>query len=225
MTTEKKKFPKAYKIILICLVAIIVFVLVLPEPDKPTLPEYNIFETNKGDNHSSYRINVGDSLPSEEQAIGILDKIAEDDPASKVDVFLYRKGFHKHSGADARASKSESEKNYTILSADNSKLQKATGYTFDSIPGKKELYAGLSNMGSKILFYELENGKFIKVFISSPGSYFIDEIIKDPARTGDIERFVFQDGQESYIYDIDKTNKLIKITDQDGAAVDVHKLL
>ena len=65
MTTEKRNFQKPTKIILICLVAIIVFVLVLPEPDKPALPEYNIFENNKGDNPSSYRINVGDSLPSQ----------------------------------------------------------------------------------------------------------------------------------------------------------------
>ncbi|MFD2919252.1 hypothetical protein ACFS6H_05960 [Terrimonas rubra] len=225
MLTEKKKLPKWYKPTLICLVVIIVFIIVLPEPDKPALPEYNIFETNKGDSHSSYRINVGDSLPNQEQAVGILDKIAEDDPALKVDVFIYRKGFQKNSGADARVSKSESEKTYTILSTDNSTLQKAAGYTFDSIPGKKELFAGLSNMGSKILFYELENGKFIKVFISSPGSYFVDEIIKDPASGGDIDRFIFKDGAESFIYDVDKTNKIIKITNQDGDAVDVHKLL
>lgn len=225
MLTEKKEFPKLYKIILISVAAIIAFILVLPEPEKLALPEYNIFETNKGDSYSTYRVSVGDSLPNQEQAIGILDKIADDDAAHKVDVFLYRKGFHKNSGADGRISKSESEKNYTILSADNSKLQKAAGYTFDSIPGKKELFSGLSNMGAKISFYELDNGKFIKVFISSPGSYLVDEITKDPNNSGDIERYIFKDGTESFIYDVDKTNKLIKITDQDGAAVDVHKLL
>lgn len=225
MTTEKKKFTKTHKIILISLAALIVFIMLLPEPDKPVLPEYKVIKSDLDDKFSSYRVLVGDSLPNETQALAVLEEITKNDPAPKSHVFLYRKGFEMNSGADARIEKTEEGNSYELLTVDNSKFQKAAGYTFDSIPTKKELFSGLSNMGAKWFIYELENGKFIKVFIFAPGSYQLEDITKDPANGGDIYRFYYKDEHGTFTNTIDTYKKTITITDQNGAAIDVHRLL
>lgn len=225
MTTPKKKFTKTHKIILISLAALIVFILLLPEPEKVPLPEFKIIKSDLDEKFSTYRVLVGDSLPNESQALAMLEDITKNDPAPKSNVFLYRKGFEMNSGADARIDKIEEGNSYLLLSADNSTLQKAAAFTFDSLPTKKELFAGLSNMGAKYFIYELDNGKYIKVFIFSPGQYHVEDITKDPSNGGDIHRFYYKDEHGTFTNTIDTYKKTITITDQNGAAVDVHRLL
>jgi hypothetical protein len=193
------------------------------------LPDYTVVKSDVDAKDASYRIQVGDTLPNEQQSIAIFKKVSgiEEGPVSRnTAVYFTRAGYSIH---DAQAyvmyTKSDNEPQYKLQSASNDRLKKTEALTFDSIPNKKMIVECLEAQGAKIIIYQKPSGEYFKVMIFESGGYDIEPMKAGPGNSAStIVLNITEDG-EKFTYKEDLTGKTMEVYNGENIVINSYKIL
>ena len=201
------------------------------ESTTTTLPEYTIVKSDVDGSDASYRVQVGDTLPNEQESIAIFRKVTgiEEGPAPRnTAVYFTRAGFSALADAQAYVmyTKTDEKPKYLLQSATNDHLKKVESLTFDSIPNKKLIVECLEAQGAKIIIYQKPSGEYFEVLIFGDGTY--DDIVPLKAAPGNspesIVLYKIEDG-EKFTYKEDKTGKTIEVYNGNNSLFSAYKIL
>jgi hypothetical protein len=128
-----------------------------------TVPDYTIVKSEVGGSDAAYRVQVGDTLPSEPECLDIFQQVTrmEAGPATRnTAVYFTRAGFSPLISPHAYVmqTKGEAAPRFLLQTASNERLQQAAALRFDSIPGKQLVVECLEAQGAKIFIYQKPSG-------------------------------------------------------------------
>lgn len=196
--------------------------------DVPT-PPFTIVKSDVSGNDARYRVQVGDSLPNEEQAIALFRKIAhyEGGTATRnMSVYLTREGFAPLLDAHAHVSMSKGDEKpkYVIQTASNDRLQELAGLSFDSIPNKTLIVEFLDASGSKRGVYKKPSGGYLYVTMFGKDSYDVESIKLGKGHSADQIELVTT-GDDSFTYREDETGSMLEVYTSEGKLYNAYKIL
>lgn len=194
------------------------------------LPEYTIVERDITAKDASYRVQVGDTLPNEQESIAIFRKVTgiEEGPTTRnTAVFFTRAGFSALIDAQASVSylKSNEKPEYKLLSASNDQLKKIAALTFDSIPKKKMIVECLQAQGAKLIIYQKPSGEYFEVLLFESGSYDLEPLKAGKGNSPEsIVLYKTEDG-EKYTYKEDNTGTTLEAYNGNNVLFDSYKII
>lgn len=200
------------------------------ENSQAAVQPYTIIKSNIEGNDATYRVQVGDTLPNEQESIAIFKEVAgiKDGPAERnTAVYFTRSGFSANADAHAyvRFTKSDEAPQYKLQSASNARMKEAETFTFDSLPEKKLVAELLDAQGSKIAIYKKGSNEYFKVVIFSKGSYDIEPM--KPASGNSEDKIVIskKEDDETFTYKEDETGTMIEVYNGNNSLFNSYKIL
>lgn len=197
--------------------------------DVPT-PPFTIVKSDIGGNDARYRVQVGDSLPNEEQAMALFKKIAhyEGGTATRnTSVYLTREGFAPLLDAHAHVSMSKGDEKpkYVIQTASNDRLKELAELSFDSIPNKTLIVEFLDAGGSKRGVYKKPSGGYLYVIMFGKDNYEVESIKLGKGHTADQIELVTTGDDDSFTYKEDETGTMLEVYTSEGKLYNAYKIL
>lgn len=199
------------------------------ESKSVTLPAYTVVKSDVDGKDAAYRIQVGDTLPNEQESIAIFRKVTgiENGPTPRnTAVYFTRAGYSIH---DAQAYvmylKSDNEPQYKLQSASNDRLKKIAALTFDSIPNKKMIVECLEAQGAKIIIYQKPSGEYFNVMIFESGSYDIEPMKAGPGNSASTTVLTKTEEGEKFTYKEDPTGKIMEVYNGENIVINSYKIL
>lgn len=194
------------------------------------LPAYTVVQSDVDGKDASYRVQVGDTLPNEQESIAIFKKVTgmEEGPATRnTAVYFTRAGFSALVDAQAYVmyTKSDKEPKYMLQSASNDVLKKVAALTFDSIPDKKPVAELLEAQGAKMIIYQKPSGEYFNVYLFESGGYDIEPMKAGPGNSADAIVLTRTEDGEKFTYKEDKTGKTMEVYNGDNTLYNSYKIL
>lgn len=189
------------------------------------LPPYTIVASDVDEKDARYRVQVGDTLPDEQQSIAIARKVSgiENMPARNTAVFLTRAGFSALADAQARVTflTSAEKPEYVLQSGSNTRLKEAESFTFDSIPNKKLIVECIQSSGTKMFIYQKPSGEYLKVLVFSPGSYDVEPMKGE----GNPLVFTKTEEDEKFTYKLNESGETMEVYNGNNSLIHSFKVI
>lgn len=195
-----------------------------------TLPPYTIVKQDVDGKDATYRIQVGDTLPNEQESIAIFRKvsgIADNKTSRNTAVYFTRAGFSAIADAHAYVmfTKSDEAPQYKLQTADNASMKAGEALTFDSIDNKKLVVEMMDAHGSKTIIYKMPSGEYKRVIIFGGGSYDISTMKGGPGNSAEKIVLIRKDDDETFTYKEDETGKMIEVYNANNSLFNAYKIL
>lgn len=195
----------------------------------PALPGYTIVSKDISERDATYRVQVGDTLPSEIECVALAQKITglEKTTTRNTAVFFTREGFNAGHGAHASVTflKGKEAPEFRQLSASNAQFKAAALNTFDSIPGKQLVLECQDETGTKVYIYKKPSGEYLKVLVFSGGGYDIEPMKADAANNADRLTFYKTEYDERFTYQLNETGKTLNVYNENNTLINSMKVL
>ncbi|HEX6431886.1 MAG TPA: hypothetical protein VF008_29545 [Niastella sp.] len=189
------------------------------------LPPYTIVESDVDSKDARYRIQVGDTLPNEQESIAIARKVAgiENKPTRNTGVYFTRAGYTALADAQARVIflVSEEKPEYALQSETNARLKEIESFTFDSIPDKKLIIECIESAGTKMFIYQKPSGEYFKVLVFSPGSYDIEPMKAE----GNPQVFTKTEEGEKFTYKLNESGTSMDVYNGNNTLFNSFKVI
>ncbi|GEM_PF-2839805 len=194
------------------------------------VPPYTLIKSDLDRKDAIYRVQVGDTLPSEQEAIALFRKVTgikEGQATRNTVVLLTRDGYSALADAQAAINfmKDDEAPTFRLQSASNETLKKAESLSFDSIPDKKLVVELLESQGSKIIIYQKPSSQYFKVLLYSGGSYDIESMKSGHGNSPhNIVLTKTEDG-ETFTYKEDDLGKSMDVYNGNNAHFNSYKII
>jgi hypothetical protein len=189
------------------------------------LPPYTIVKSDADREDATYRVQVGDTLPDEQQSIAIARKVAgiENMPNRNTQVFLTRAGFSALADAHAHVTflTSAEKPEYVLQSGSNTRLKEAESLIFDSIPNKKLIVECIVSSGAKMFIYQKPAGEYLKVLVFSPGSYDIEPVKAEE----NPQVFTMMEEGEKFTYKLNESGETMELYNGHNSLMNSYKVI
>lgn len=189
------------------------------------IPPYTVVHSEVDGKDAKYRVQVGDTLPDEEQSIALARKVAgiENMPSVNTAVYITRAGFSALADAHAYVMflNSEEKPSYKLQSSSNDRLKEIVALTFDSIPNKKLIFECLDAAGTKVFIYQKPAGDYIKVLVFDDRSYDIEPMKAEK----NAQVFTKTEDDEKFTYKLNETGETMEVYNGNNSLLKSFRVL